>query len=121
MPIKLADCLLTIQKDTIITMTLTHAGTLSFQVGDKNIDDIATGMPSHVYPIFDLYGKCDRITILNNDIRNGTPINDELPIGANFAAVALESDRNVPQCEKGNLEVHEKEIESLPYINNDGM
>lgn len=108
----------------IITMTLTHAGTLSFQVGDRCIDDVAPGMPMYVYPLFDLYGKCDRITILNNDERMGSPLNDEALVGApvHFAsALPADADHNAqPQCEKGNLEVHEKETEAMPFAA-DGM
>lgn len=88
-------------------MTLTHGATLSFQIGDKCIDDIATGMPSHIYPVFDLYGKCDRITIINTEARS--PMNDELP--AHF--VTNGNEEAPTQCEKGNLEVHEKELEQF--------
>lgn len=120
MPSKLAECLLSVQKDTVVTMTLTQAGTLSFQVGDRHIDDIATGMPSHIYPVFDLYGKCERITLFNTDVRSGgSPLNDEIPMcaPAHFASTNGDSERYAPaQCEKGNLEVHEKELEPMPFL-----
>lgn len=99
----------------MITMTLTHAGTLSFQVGDKCIDDITTGMPSHIYPVFDLYGKCDRLTIFNPDTRTaGSPLNDEMPV---HTPSMLTLELNAPQqCEKGNLEMHEKELEPMQFV-----
>lgn len=102
-------------------MSLSHTGSLSLKVDERFADDVASGLPSHVFPLFDLYGKCDRLTILNNDIRYGSPINDDLPVvPSRNSSMAFESDRNVPQCEKGNLEVHEKEIELLTFIC-DGM
>lgn len=120
-PSKAAECLMSIQKDTVITITLSHTGSLSLQVGEKFANDIVSGIPNLVYPLFDLYGKCSRLTILNNDVRCNSPINDEVPIvPSRNSSMAFESERNVPQCEKGNLEVHEKEIELLAFIC-DGM
>lgn len=126
---KLGEALLRIQKDTIVTLTLTHSGTLNLsivnnQAGRKTsvttaynasetqstsdwkfIEEIATGLPHHVYPIFDLYGKCERISLICPDIRTGSPINEEVI----SPSINNESDRNVPQLEKADLEVHEKE------------
>lgn len=113
-----AECLLKIQKDMIITLGLTHSGCLTLQMGEKCIEEIAAGLPHHVYPVFDLYGKCERISLFDGfDLANGTPINDEITMStANL--MNLDVDRNVPQCEKADLEVHEKETEnSLPTIN----
>lgn len=127
---KLGEPLLKIQKDTIITLTLTHSGSLTLsithnlpsrkgsiacnstetlQLSEKFSEEIATGLPHHVYPIFDLYGKCDRISLLCPDIRNGSPINEEVI----SSSANNEIDRNVPQLEKADLEVHEKETDSL--------
>lgn len=130
---KYADILDEIRQDTIITMTLTYAGSLCIQVGQKNLEEFATGLPHHVYPVFDLYGKCEKISILHTELRNGSPINEEIsmpPIfigmnvggsacpnisGAGTSSSGIETDRNVPQCEKADLEVHEKETDiSLP-------
>lgn len=127
---KLGESLLKIQKDSIITLTLTHSGSLilnlvnnqtgrrgstahnltdSSQIMEKFTEELASGLPNHVYPIFDLYGKCERISLLCPDIRNGSPINEEIiPTSLNH-----EIDRNVPQLEKADLEVHEKETDSL--------
>lgn len=96
-----ADILDRIQRGTIVTMMLTHSGSLVLMVDRTNLEILATGLPNHVYPIFDLYGKCEKITILNVEMRNGSPINEELS----------EFDGNVPQCEKADLEIHEKETE----------
>lgn len=108
---KVAEFLVKIQKETIITVTLTHAGCLTIQMGDSPIEEIASGLPHHVYPVFDLYGKCERISLLSPEIRNGSPINEEVIMPATNLN-SLDTDRNVPQCEKADLEVHEKEIES---------
>lgn len=97
-------------------MTLTHAGSLTVQIGEKFIEEIANGLPHHVYPIFDLYGKCEKITLLSPELRNGSPINEEITMST-INISQLEADRNVPQCEKADLEVHEKETEnSVPSI-----
>lgn len=86
-------------------------------------DDLFIGLPQHVYPIFDLYGKCERISIVNSEIRGrggidgvaGSPVNEELTMQT-VNELGVDMDRNVPQGEKGDLEVHEKEIDlsSIP-------
>lgn len=111
---KLADALLKIQKDTIITLTLTLSGSLTLQIGEKFLEEIANGLPSYVYAIFDLYGKCERITLLNLDIHSNSPINED----TNTLVTVNESDRNVPQLEKADLEVHEKETENIVHQSN---
>lgn len=140
---KLGETLLRIQKDTIITLTLTHSGSLNLSIVNgqsgrkasvtttynsnetqqaassndwKFIEEIATGLPHHVYPIFDLYGKCERISLVCPDVRNGSPINEEVI----SSSINNESDRNVPQLEKADLEVHEKETDNLqPSLDNE--
>lgn len=133
---KYADCLDDIRQDTVITMTHTFSGSLTITVGQTNLEELATGLPHHVYPIFDLYGKCEKISILNCEPRNGSPINEEASVPTQYTiggtgvvagasgtsavagcsnADAIELDRNIPQCEKADLEVHEKETDiSLP-------
>lgn len=136
---KLGEALLRIQKDTVVTLTLTHSGSLNLSITNnqpgrkasatsstttmtynsndtqpsstdwKFIEEIATGLPHHVYPIFDLYGNCERISLICPDVRNGSPINEEVI----SSSINNESDRNVPQLEKADLEVHEKETDSL--------
>lgn len=76
-------------------------------VGSTNLEDLASGLPGHVYPIFDIYGKCEKISLLTgndatrNGNANGTPILE--------APEALELDNMPQQCEKAHLEMHEKE------------
>lgn len=103
-----------IQKDTTITLTLTHSGCLTLQMGEKSAIELAVGLPHHVYPVFDLYGKCEKISMFDGfDLANGTPINEEVSMAtANLINSDSDADRNVPQCEKADLEVHEKETES---------
>lgn len=128
---RIAECLLKIQKDTVLTLSLSHTGTLSLQMGDRLIEDIATGLPHHIYPLIDLYGKCEKISLINSEatLRNGTPINEEIDsvqqIGTNGASSSLtlngcggvDGTRNSGQCEKADLEIHEKETDtSLPAI-----
>lgn len=130
---KLGEALLRIQKDTIITLTLTHSGSLTFTITntmntsthenqtatEKFVEEIASGLPQHVYPIFDLYGKCERISLICPDIRNGSPINEE--VFMNTSMVNNEADRNsIPQLEKADLEVHEKETDGLQPPSLDG-
>uniref|UniRef100_A0A182JQY2 NHR domain-containing protein n=1 Tax=Anopheles christyi TaxID=43041 RepID=A0A182JQY2_9DIPT len=135
-----------IQPGTIITLTLTHAGSLVITCGQTQLEELATGLPHHVYPVFDLYGKCERVTIYNGDPKNGSPIAEELAVlpnepqrtggpipggggagcvlgttgpsdnsgtvsGAFVPGTGLENGENVPQCEKADLEVHEKETD----------
>uniref|UniRef100_A0A182NZX9 NHR domain-containing protein n=1 Tax=Anopheles epiroticus TaxID=199890 RepID=A0A182NZX9_9DIPT len=137
-----------IQPGTIITLTLTHAGSLVITCGQTQLEELATGLPHHVYPVFDLYGKCERVTIYSGDPKNGSPIAEELAVlpnepqrtsgliaaggtaagtssvaggpgdnigvlgsGALVAGSGLENGENVPQCEKADLEVHEKETD----------
>nr|XP_014096371.1 neuralized-like protein 4 [Bactrocera oleae] len=110
---KYGEALEQIQPGTVITMTLSNVGMLVIMVGSINLEDLAAGLPNHVYPVFDLYGKCEKISLItSNDVgRNSTPIIEE--------AAALEYDNlqeqdgGVPQCEKADLEMHEKETEQL--------
>lgn len=121
---KFAEILDEIQKDTVITLTLTYSGSLTLTVGQKCLEEFATGLPHHVYPVFDLYGKCEKISILHNEPRNGSPINEEasLPGMVAFAAAGPSGVANamadgIPHCEKADLEVHEKETDlSLPSM-----
>lgn len=128
-----------IQRGTIVTMMLTHSGSLVLMVDKTNLEVFATGLPNHVYPVFDLYGKCEKITILNVEVRNGTPVNhEELPeeilgeldeeqdgIEEDRDGEEAESNYAMRQCEKADLEVHEKEeqedsIMALMMLNYNG-
>lgn len=109
---KYGEILEQIEVGTIITMTLTHSGSLLISMGQNNLEELATGLPHHVYPVFDLYGRCEKISVMNSDVRNGSPINEEVSL-TNSNEAGIECDNNVPQCEKADLEVHEKETEVI--------
>ncbi|XP_055706492.1 neuralized-like protein 4 isoform X2 [Phlebotomus papatasi] len=110
-----------IQRGSVITL-LNHAGSLILMVNSTTLEELATGLPHHVYPVFDIYGKCEKISLVNAEImRNGSPFNEEASLQNTLEATGPESESNVPQCEKADLEVHEKETEtSLPPINAPG-
>lgn len=109
---KYGEILEQIEVGTVITMTLTHSGSLLISMGQNNLEELATGLPHHVYPVFDLYGRCEKISVMNSDVRNGSPINEEVSL-TNSNEAGIECDNNVPQCEKADLEVHEKETEVI--------
>ncbi|GAB0091056.1 neuralized E3 ubiquitin protein ligase 4 [Sergentomyia squamirostris] len=110
-----------VQKGSVITL-LNHAGSLILMVNSVILEELATGLPHHVYPVFDIYGKCEKISLVNAEImRNGSPFNEEVSLQNTLEAAGPESESNVPQCEKADLEVHEKETEtSLPLISAPG-
>ncbi|XP_061386912.1 neuralized-like protein 4 [Musca vetustissima] len=113
---KYGEALEHIQPGTVITMTLTHAGMLIIMVGSINLEDLTSGLSNHVYPVFDLYGKCERITIITGSdaARNGTPIVEE---STALEIDSIDQDSSIPQCEKADLEVHEKETEQSISLN----
>ena len=130
---KYAEILDDLKQDTTITMTHTYSGSLTISIGQHNLEELGSGLPHHVYPIFDLYGKCEKISIVSNEPKNGSPINEEVSmpsayavtvpsisgatnnVGAEENTLAVCTEANVPQCEKADLEVHEKETDiSLP-------
>lgn len=77
-------------------------------VGQTILDDFATGLPSLVYPVFDLYGKCEKIVLhTTSELKNCNSMNEEnsLSILNN-----IEVDNSLPHCEKADL-VSEKESE----------
>lgn len=79
-------------------------------VGSHNLEELAEGLPNHVYPVFDLYGKCERITILSGQDagRSNTPVPEEVSIFEQMLSNDTETNPNVPECEKADLETHEK-------------
>lgn len=115
---KYGEALEDIHPGTVITLSLSHSGSLSIIVGQNSLEELAAGLPNHIYPIFDLYGKCDRISLINavnSEIHNnGTPILEEVPIIEHDLSENLENRTDtelVPQREKADFEVHEKETE----------
>ncbi|XP_058464925.1 neuralized-like protein 4 [Malaya genurostris] len=115
---KYAEIFEQIQVGTVITLTLTQAGNLGIAFGQTQLDDLATGLPHHIYPIFDIYGRCERISIATGDLKSGSPINEELatmPSGSVSTGILAGTStidvENVRQCEKADLEIHEKETD----------
>lgn len=91
---KVAELLDEIQRGTVITLTLTYAGALTLTIGQKTLEEFATGLPHHVWPVFDLYGKCEKISIVHAELRNGagnlgggTPIDEEAAAHAASSAI----------------------------------
>lgn len=95
-----------IKVGTIITLNLSSTGSLSFSIGSSTFNDVIVNLPNPVYPLFDLYGKCQKMTIVSTE-------SQRLPISAseeNF--IANQEAESVQQnCEKADLEVHEKETD----------
>lgn len=79
-------------------------------VGTKNLEELAEGLPNHVYPVFDLYGKCERITILSvQEVEHSsTSMQEETSIFEQMLLNDTDSRASVPECEKADLETHEK-------------
>ena len=75
-------------------------------VGTTILEDFATGLPNHVYPIFDLYGKCEKISIISGELKNNNSMQESISALNN-----TEIDNSLPQCEKADLEIHEKETD----------
>lgn len=95
-----------IKAGTIITMSLSLTGALSFAVGSLTFQDVIVGLTNQVYPIFDIYGKCQKLSIISGDSqRVPTSASDE-----NFAN-NQEAESIQQNCEKADLEVHEKETD----------
>ena len=95
-----------IKVGTIVTVSLSSTGSLSFTVGNVSFTDVIVGLPNQVYPIFDLYGKCQKMTIISGENNNiSASASDE-----NFIA-NQESESIQQNCEKADLEVHEKETD----------
>ncbi|XP_055614454.1 neuralized-like protein 4 [Uranotaenia lowii] len=120
-----------VQVGTIITLTLTHSGNLGITFGQTQLDDLAIGLPHHIFPVFDIYGKVERISVINGDPKGfGSPINEELAViptvsglvtgvvgGVDQGIIVAAGDgENVPQCEKADLEIHEKETDIGSYV-----
>lgn len=79
-------------------------------VGSHNLEELAEGLPNQVYPVFDLYGKCERITILSGQDagRSSSPVPEEISIFEQMLSNASDQNASVPECEKADLETHEK-------------
>ncbi|CRK92215.1 CLUMA_CG005699, isoform A [Clunio marinus] len=94
-----------IKVGTIITVSISTTGALSFAIGSLSFQDVIVGLPSQVYPIFDVYGKCHKLTIISENQRIPTSASDENVVSN------LEVESIQQNCEKADLEVHEKETD----------
>lgn len=95
-----------IKVGTIIAVSLSSTGGFSFSIGSLAFQDVIVGLPNQVYPVFDLYGKCQKLSIISGELQR-------LPASAsddNFTN-NQEADSIQQNCEKADLEVHEKETD----------
>lgn len=97
-----------IKAGTVITIAINISGAFSFTIGSSSFQDIIVGLPNIVYPLFDVYGKCQKITIISGDNqRVPTSISDDNIISnQSHEAESIQMNR-----EKADLEVHEKETD----------
>lgn len=97
-----------IKAGTIITIAVNISGALSFSIGSTTFQDIIVGLPNQIYPIFDVYGKCQKVTLISGDNqRLPTSVSDDNIINSH----RHESESIQMNCEKADLEVHEKETD----------
>ncbi|KAL7035128.1 hypothetical protein ACKWTF_008239 [Chironomus riparius] len=105
--LKFTDAFDQIKTGTIVTLALNIQGALSLTIGSTSFQDIIVGLPNFVYPIFDIYGKCQKITLVSGD-------NQRIPSSiSDDNIVNHESDSIQQNCEKADLEVHEKETDQI--------
>lgn len=97
-----------IKMGTVITISLNIQGAFSFTIGSASFQDIIVGLPSLVYPVFDIYGKCQKLTLISGDNQRITSSVSDDNMANNH-----ETDSIQQNCEKADLEVHEKETEIL--------
>ena len=64
---KFSEALDQIESRTVITVSLSLSSALTFAIGAITFTDIIVGLPNQVHPIFDLYGKCQKVSIISND------------------------------------------------------
>ncbi len=116
---KIGEVLNQIQVGTVITITLTITGVLMISVGQTILDDIATGLPNHVHPIFDLYGKCEKISLhSSNELKNCNSINEDTSLSI-LNNIDIDNS-SIPHCEKADL-VSEKESDQIPTAGGSSM
>jgi neuralized-like protein 4 len=113
--LKFNDAFDQIKVGTVITLAISLSGTFSFTIGSQSFNDVIVGLPSNsLYPIFDVYGKCQKLTIISGD-RIPSSISDENLINNHEA-------ENIQQnCEKADLEVHEKETDQITTPSTSGI
>jgi neuralized-like protein 4 len=103
---KFSDAFDQIKVGTIVSMSLSSTGSLSFTVGNVTFNDVIVGLPNQVYPIFDIYGKCQKMTIISGENQMISASASDDNFIANQEAESIQQN-----CEKADLEVHEKETD----------
>lgn len=95
-----------IKVGTVVTISLSSTGSLSFSIGTSIFPDVIVGLPNQVFPVFDLYGKCQKMTIMSGE-------NQRIPTSASDENLInnQEAESIQQNCEKADLEVHEKETD----------
>lgn len=103
---KFSDALDQIKVGTVVTISLNSAGALSFAIGSSSFPDVIVGLANQVYPMIDIYGKCQKISIISGEAQR-------LPVSASDEnIIANQEAESIQQnCEKADLEVHEKETD----------
>lgn len=103
---KFYDAMELVKVGTILTISLSLTGALSFGIGTASFDEVIVGLPNQMYPIIDIYGKCQKVSIVSNDTqRISTSMTED-----NFVNNP-EYESIQQNCEKADLEVHEKETD----------
>lgn len=93
-----------IKAGTIITIAVNISGAVSLTIGSTTFQDIIVGLPNQIYPIFDVYGKCQKITLISGD-------NQRVTTSASDDNIMNNQESESINCEKADLEVHEKETD----------
>ncbi|KAG5680605.1 hypothetical protein PVAND_010099 [Polypedilum vanderplanki] len=96
-----------IKVGTVITISLSIHGSISFTIGSNSFQDIIVGLPNQsVYPIWDVYGKCQKITLISGE-------NQRITSSISDDNIMNNQDSIQQNCEKADLEVHEKETDQI--------
>lgn len=99
---------------SVVGLLLSEVGRLSLYVNDVNFGPLPAGLPTshNYYAVFDLYGQCEQITILNTQCDN-SEIEQKIPTTQPIEepSTSSKTDSN-QQLEKADLESHEKESHS---------
>lgn len=101
---KFAEALDSIKVGTVLTISISTTNSFSFSVGSYTFQDVIVNLPNQVYPIFDIYGKCQKLTLISTE-------NTRLSASASEDNLIQETESIQQNCEKADLEVHVKESE----------
>lgn len=103
---KFFDALDSIKNGSIVTVSMSATNTFSFSIDSRVFNDVIVNLPNQVYPIFDLYGKCQKATLICSD-------NIRVSASASEDNLNPETENIQQNCEKADLEVHVKESEQI--------